>query len=136
MSVVNLAILLVNVAIVVVVVQEDAVAAVHLDFAGVQVMGEGVTVLVGGPPGTAACHLVDVATAGHHLLTVGVRRCHMLMEMALGTDAEAEVNFEESVRAIIEGIVRFWSFSGAQNMNLFCLGYDLSFTVVLDQLLH
>lgn len=42
--------------------------------------------------------------------------------MALGTVAEAEVNFEESVRAIIVGIVRFWSFSGAQNMNLFCLG--------------
>lgn len=59
----------------------------------------------------------------------------MLMEMALGTDAEAEVNFEESVRVIIVGIVRFWSFIGAQNMNLFCLGYDLSFTVVLDQLL-
>jgi len=57
-------------------------------------------------------------------------------EMVLGTDAEAEVNFEESVRAIIKGIVRFWSFSGAQNMNLFCLGYDLSLTVVLDQLIH
>ena len=32
----------------------------------------GVTVLVGGPLGTEACHLVDAATAGH-LLTVGVR---------------------------------------------------------------
>jgi hypothetical protein len=40
MSVVNLAILLVNVAIVVL-VEEDAVAVVHLDFVGVQVMGEG-----------------------------------------------------------------------------------------------
>jgi hypothetical protein len=40
MSVVNLAILLVNVATVVL-VEEDAVAVVHLDFVGVQVMGEG-----------------------------------------------------------------------------------------------
>lgn len=88
---VNLVILPVNVACVV--VQEDAVAVAHHDFAGAQVMGEGVTVLVGGPLGAAVCHLVDVATAGH-LLIVAVRRFHMLMEMALGNDAGAEVEFE------------------------------------------
>ena len=96
---VNLVILLVNVACVV--VQEDAVAVVHPDSVGAQVMGEGVTVLVGGPLGAVVCHLVDVATAGH-LLIVGVRRFLMLMEMALGNDAEAEVDFESLVLGICD----------------------------------
>ena len=93
---VNLVILLVNAACVV--VQEDAVAVVRPDSVGAQVMGE---VLVGGPLGTAVCHLVDVATAGL-LLIVGVRRFLMLMEMALGNDAEAEVDFESLVLGICD----------------------------------
>lgn len=93
MSVVNLVILLVNAACVV--VQEDAVAEVHLDFVGAQVMGEEVIVLVGAPLDAAVFHLmVAAATAGHHLLTVPVRRCLILMEMALGKGAEAEVDFK------------------------------------------
>ena len=88
MSAVNLVILLVSVACVV--VQEDVVAAAHLDFVGAQVMVGEVTVPVDSPLGAAVCHLVDGATAGH-LLTVDVRSYHMPMEMALGNVAEAEV---------------------------------------------
>jgi hypothetical protein len=64
-----------------VVVLEDVGAVVHLDCAGAQVMGEGVTVPVSGPldgaallPVDAVLHLVAAAIAGHLLLTVAVRR--------------------------------------------------------------
>ena len=87
---VNLAILPVNVECVV--GQEDAEAAVHPDFAGVQAMGEGVTVLMAGPLGAAVCHLVDAAIASH-LHTVDVKSYHIQMEMVQGIDAEAEVDF-------------------------------------------
>lgn len=87
MSVVNLVILPASV-ILLVVALDDVGAAVHLDFAGAQVTGEGVTVLVSGPLGgaalllvDAALHLAGAAIAGHHLLTVGARTQHMLTEM-------------------------------------------------------
>lgn len=89
MSVVRLVTLLVNA--VCVVVQEDVVAAAPLGTGGAQVMVEGATVPADGPPQDAAVwHLVGVVTAGHHRHTVHVRKCHMLMEMVWGIDAEAE----------------------------------------------
>ena len=88
MSVVNLVILLVNVAYVV--DQGDVGVAAHPDFVGALAMDE---VLVDDLLGAAVYRPVDEATAGH-LHIVDVRRFHMLMETALGNVAEAEVDFE------------------------------------------
>lgn len=85
MNVVSLVILPVNA--VCVVVQGDVVAAV-LDIAGARVMDGGVTALVGDPQDAAVFHLVGVVIADHHH-TVGVRSCHMPMEMVQGIVAEA-----------------------------------------------
>lgn len=83
MSVVNQAILLVNVAYVLVLegwVVEGVVAAA-LGIGGVQAMVEGVSVPVVVPQGAAACHLVVVVIAIASLhMAVGVKNHHMPME--------------------------------------------------------
>ena len=71
---------------------EDAEAAIHSDFTGVQAMGEGVSVLMAGPLGAVVCHFMD-ATIASHLHTVDVRNYHIQMKMVQGIDAEVEVDF-------------------------------------------
>lgn len=93
MSVVSLVILLVNVVYVLVEEEEEGegVVAVVQDIGEVQVMAGGAIVHVVDLHlhVVVAPHLVEEATAGHHLLTVLVRSCLMLMEMVSGSDAGA-----------------------------------------------
>lgn len=74
--------------VVVVVVQEGAVVAAHLDIGEAQVMVEGVTVLVVVPLVAAVC-LLPVAVATVDLLIVDEMKLPMLTEMVSGNDTEA-----------------------------------------------
>ncbi|GKV03051.1 hypothetical protein SLEP1_g15419 [Rubroshorea leprosula] len=97
MSVVSQVILLVSAACEV--VQENA-AVGALDIAAVQVMDEGVTVLVDDLQDAAVPLLVDAASVGL-LHTVGVKSCLLPMEMVSGIVAEAGAELHPPVFALL-----------------------------------